>query len=130
MIAAKKTYFAINSKREVEYSIYKRQRAEYAVISAFVKSALAAGHTLGVNNGEETVVKYSKSYKQIMGAIMSTDEERILVYPKSATSGPRMGWVMLVYGNSGWDVICDCTENVEHLLVKAGEVSDKLSEKM
>jgi hypothetical protein len=128
---ATKTFYAINSnpKREVSPEVGKRQKAEYAVISAFVKTALKAGHTLGVHDGEELVLKYSSSYKAVMGAIMSVDDEYLLVYPVNATSGPRMGLVQLIYGNDGPDVISDYTTNLEPLMGKANEVSERLYDK-
>jgi len=126
------TYYAINSnpKREVCYSVYKRQHAEYAVISAFVKAALYAGHTLGVFDGEEVVLEHSKSYKKVMAAIMSTDDDYIFVYPVGATSGPRIGWVRCIYGNDGPDVISDYSVGLEYLMGKANEVSDRLYSRM
>lgn len=131
MATTEKVWYAINSnpKRVVCPKVGKRQKAEYAVISAFVKAALAAGHTLGVYDGEETVLKHSSSYKAVMAAIMSTDDDYIFVYPVGATSGPRMGWVRLIYGNDGPDVISDYTTNLEHLMAKADEVSGKLYER-
>ena len=135
MMTATKVWYAINSnpKREVCPQVGKRQRAEYRVISAFVKTALKAGHTLGVFDGEELVLKHSNSYKAVMGAIMSTDDDYIFVYPVGAKSGPRIGWVRLIYGNDGPDVISDYTCNLGdddgkglNLMGKADEVSDRL----
>lgn len=120
-------------RREVCQKVGKRQDAEYAVISAFVKTALKAGHTLGVYDGEELVLKYSSSYKSVMSAIMSTDEDYIFVYPVGAQSGPRIGWVRLVYGNDGPDVISDHSANLGNeglnIMFKAEEVSDRLYER-
>ena len=138
MATTEKVWYAKNSNppRVVCPKVGKRQAAEWAVISAFVKTALKAGHTLGVYDGEEVVLKHSSSYKAVMGAIMSTDEDYIFVYPVGATSGPRIGWVRLVYGNDGPDVICDYTCNLGNddgkglnLMWKADEVSDRLYER-
>jgi hypothetical protein len=142
-----KVWYAKNSnpKREVCEKVGKRQAAEWAIVSAFVKTALKAGHTLGVFDGEEVVLKHSSSYKAVMAAIMSTDDDYIFVYPVGATTGPRIGWVRLIYGNSGWDVISDYTTNLGaeewedgkgvkrpglNLMWKADEVSDRLSARM
>ena len=131
MLAIDRKYYAINSnpKREVCRAVWKRQHSEYAVISAFVKTALAAGHTLGVNDDGDTVLRYSKSYKAVMGAIMFIDDDYIFVYPMGATTGPRMGWVRLIYGNDGPDVISDYSVNLEPLMGKANEVSNRLYER-
>lgn len=127
-----KIWYAINSdpKREVCAEVGKRQQMEYKVISAFVKTALAAGHSIGVDDGDDLVLEYSRSYKEVMGKIMSTDEDYIIVYPVGATKGPRLGWAHMVYGNDGPDVINDCSMNILHLMGQAEKVSDQLYKKL
>ncbi len=130
-----KTWYAKNSNppREVVPSVGRRQAAEWAVVSAFVRTALKAGHTIGVFDGEDTVLRYSSSYRKIMAAIMSTDEDYILVYPVGATSGERIGWVRCIYGNDGPDVISDYTCNLGeddgkglNLMKEADAVANKM----
>ena len=104
--------------------VVRRQRMERAVISALVKAGLEAGYTLGVHDGEEVVLNRSTSYKAVMAAIMSVDEEHIVFY--SAETGKRVGWVFLVYGNDGWDVISDYTTNLEAIMERPNKVSDRL----
>lgn len=131
MVTDAKVWYAKNSNppREVCPKVGKRQAAKWAVVSAFVRTALRAGHTLGVYDGEEVVLKHTSNYKAVMAAIMSTDDDYIFVYSVGATSGPRMGWVRLIYGNDGPDVISDYTTNLEHLMGKSEEVADRLYEK-
>ena len=104
--------------------IVRRQRMERAVISALVKAGLEAGYSIGVHNGEELVLNRSTSYKAVMAAIMSVDEEHIFFF--NAETGKRVGWVFLVYGNDGWDVICDYTTNLEAIMKRPNKVSDRL----
>ena len=101
--------------------VKKRQNIEKAVIRAFVKSALADGCDISVYDGEAYALKRSTDQTKIMAAIMSTDEDRLDVW-----KGDKMiGWALLIYGNDGWDVICDYTTNLEPLMADCNAVADK-----
>ena len=102
--------------------VVKRRKMERAVCSALVKAGLEAGYGIGVYNGEETVIKNSTSFKAIMAELFSVDEESLLFWK----DGKKAGHVFLVYGNDGWDVICDYTTNLEHIMERPNRVSDRL----
>src|SRR5438093_779989 len=102
--------------------VVKRRKMERAVCSALVKAGLEAGYGIGVYNGEETVIRNSTSYKAIMAELFSVDEESLLFWK----DGKKAGHVFLVYGNDGWDVICDYTTNLEHIMERPNRVSDRL----
>lgn len=53
--------------------------------------------------------------------MFSTDEEFLYAYD---SDGKHVGWVHLVYGNSGWDVISDNTNNLEDALIAATELAE------
>lgn len=101
-----------------------RQEIERKIYSRIVKDALADGYGVSVYDGEEYALKNSTSYKEIMDAGFSTDQDA-LVFVKN---GDRVGWVSLIYGNSGWDVISDyvATDEIEGLLKGANELAEKL----
>lgn len=44
------------------------------------------------------------------------------------TTGKRIGWVRMIYGNDGWDVMADYTTNLEDVLTDANKLADKLEE--
>jgi hypothetical protein len=106
---------------ELSPEVKKRQNIEKAVIRAFVKSALADGCEIAVHDGEDICLRRSTDQTKIMAAIMSTDEDKLYVYKDAKV----IGWVFLVYGNDGWDVICDYTVNLEPLMVACNELSEK-----
>ena len=64
-------------------------------------------------------------------AVMLADEDTLLVHRPRPDQGDyeRLGWVKLVYGNDGWDVICDYTVPLEEQghIVKSLELSRRLS---
>ena len=75
-----------------------RMIATYAV-DAFLK----AGFLLGVNDGVETTLRQSRDRDAILAAMFTTDEDWLHVY-RLHDEAPY-GWVRLIYGNTGWDVI-------------------------
>lgn len=102
-------------------SVINRQKIERRVIRAFVKSALADGCEISVYDGEDFCLKRSSSEKDIMAAIMSTDEDSFVL----RKNGERIGSVQLVYGNDGYDVIADYSVSLEYLMADANSVADK-----
>jgi hypothetical protein len=88
-----------------------RQRVERKICMATVDALLAAGYSLGVNDGEEVTLEFSRDREKIADALFTTDEDYLYVYeaerdPAAKDKRPDM-WVRFVYGNDGWDVICD-----------------------
>ena len=57
--------------------VVKRRKMERAICSALVKAGLEAGYTIGVYNGEETVIKNSTSHKAIMAELFSVDDHAL-----------------------------------------------------
>jgi hypothetical protein len=95
-------------------------RIEFIIVEQLVKDSLAAGYQIGVHDGEEFALKSSDDASAIMAALFSVDEER-LIYWKD---GKGAGWVFLVHGNDGWDVICDYSMSLEHVMKGADKLSD------
>lgn len=106
-------------------TIAARGRVERLVVSKIISVARLAGYALGVYDGERFVVTNSTSRKEILAAMFSVGQEWLYLYK----GGKRVAWVFLVYGNDGWDVVCDHSPNVESLLKPAFALADRLSDK-
>jgi len=91
-----------------ENDLARRIKAELRMCRAMVNAALAGGNTVSVCDGEEWVVVNSRDRAAIYAALFSTDEDRIVVRDKA---GQRLGWFHLVYGNDGFDVVSDYSDN-------------------
>jgi hypothetical protein len=124
--------------KEVSKEVAKRQMIEKRIARRFILDAIHAGYWLNVYNGGDTneLPKPSNKAKEVLAAMFATDEETLLVYRKATVENEgrtpkpgliRFGWVHLVYGNDGYDVIGDYTCNLDDLgLMKgANELSDK-----
>lgn len=103
-----------------------RQMVEREIAEQLIKDALAAGYTLGVNDGEEITLRHCGSAEMVLKAMFTTDEDYLLVYDNEDAS--HFGWVRFVYGNDGYDVISDYSTNLEHIMAGANKISDKYAD--
>jgi len=104
-----------------------RQRIERVIAYRIIKDALKAGLFLTLNDGEEDVVDVSNDEKKLRDALMTTDED-VLFFHRAADDISWFGWVRLIYGNDGWDVMSDYTTTLEELLTGANLLAEKYSE--
>ena len=105
-------------------NVANRQRLERRIVRAAVAEALRTGHKVSVNDGEVWTVSKSTDLAEIMGAVMTTDEDKLRIYD---ARGERIGDVWLVYGNDGYDVIADYHDNpeMETVLKPAFKIADR-----
>lgn len=104
-------------------TITKTRRIERAIIRRIVLDAVKAGYTLGVWDGEELVLKGATTAKAVLDKMFSVDEEYLFVYK----DGKRIGWVLFVYGNGGWDVVTDYSPRLAEIMIRAVELAGKYS---
>lgn len=128
-------YFARSDGREWDPKIRARQTMERAVIRHACTALIAAGCYLRVDNGEELVTPHTNKLNEVMDAIMQTDEEHIHVYKrhgvvhkKHGFEFNKLGWIFLVYGNAGWEVIADHTVSLGELLASTDAYTDQLAD--
>lgn len=115
--------------KNVTPAVAKRQRIERAIVRRVVRDLLAAGYTLDVDDGGDGVgLEDATSYKPVIDALMNTDEDFLKFKRRLVGLEWQTGWVRFVYGNDGWDVICDYSANphTEALLDGALKLAEKL----
>lgn len=117
-------------------SVRMRQEVEHKIIRAALLSIVSAGYFVTADNGEEDVIENRTDVDVIMRAMFTTDDEwlHISILDTSVPlDGPVrepkerykvIGWVYLVYGNDGYDVINDYTTNLEQLLQDANDIGE------
>ncbi len=103
----------------------ERQSVERRVVEAAAQGLVDAGFSIAVYDGEELVTDVTDDVSSVMEALFATDEEFLYAYNGD---GKHVGWVHLVYGNSGWDVISDNTDNLEDALIAATELADEIAD--
>src|SRR5579864_7595014 len=86
-------------------AVCDRLEVEEAVARFVVASALKAGYRVSVHDSEEVTLKESDYGPTILRAMFTSDDDRLYLHKP----GQPIEWVWFVYGNGGWDVICDYT---------------------
>ena len=110
-------------------AVNARQRIEQTIALTAAQALLDAGYSLGVNDGEEVTIHHSRDLDAIQAALFTTDEDYLYVYVKGDNrkdTRPQY-WVRFVYGNDGWDVICDYSLHLDAELGE-GTVVQKLTD--
>lgn len=111
---------------ELDPAIQKRIRLEWRIIRRVVMAAIADGCSYSLDylcDDEEFAVADSVKISELREAIHACDEERI--YFKK--NGESAGWIYLVYGNDGWDVIADNSLKAEKYVKAADSIIEKYS---
>lgn len=99
-------------------SVKMRQMVERRIASRLVRDAVRAGYQLSIDYGDGEMGPFS-TVEAIKGVMFQGDDDRVYYYK----NGTRVGWVWLVYGNDGWDVISDYTTNLASVVEPACEFS-------
>lgn len=114
-----------------EKSIRRRILIERAIVRRAVRDILVAdggAYCISVYDGEEYPVKRSRDLNEIMDEVGTCDEEYLYVHhvDQDDVKGTKVGGIMLVHGNDGWDVIADHTDSVlmAELLAEAIRLAD------
>jgi hypothetical protein len=89
------------------HALANRIGKEKRIASMLVREALRRGFMLSVYDCEEWTVIKSRDYREVMSALFTTDDDRILLRD---SEGKSHGHFWLVYGNCGYDVICDYSD--------------------
>ena len=95
---------------------------ERRIVTALIDHALAEGYELSVDDGEEQH-PWTTDRAVVIDNIMETDEDRLYLRKDGHTA-----WVLLVYGNDGWDVICDYNTSLEALLEPINKLAERLED--
>ena len=105
-----------------------RQLIERQIVRSLVDEILGHDLLISVDDGEEQH-PITGDRDAILAVLMETDEDRVNIYSTTSGSTPQPeGSVRLVYGNDGWDVICDYTLSVERYIEQSNSLGEQLSE--
>lgn len=102
------------------------RKIEQRVIDQLLDEMLAAGFAISVDYGDDDEYEVSQSTDkaEILKALWACDEE-ILHY---RGKDPLSGWIRLIYGEDGYDVMQDYTVNLDAFIPKTLKLIDDISE--
>ena len=96
---------------------------EQQIVEKTVHTLIDQGYFLSVWDGNEFVTSRLSGSKSVIAAMMQTDEDSLHVFDGK---GKRVGVVCFVYGNDGWDVICDYSNALKTTLEPVFTLANRL----
>ena len=110
-------------------NVEERRKIESKIVRRVIRSLLKQGLFLNVYNGGEghELPKPSKKFTEIVKALFATDDEYLMVARSDADNGQAYGYVRLIYGNDGWDVIADYSSNLEKYMGEINAYVDEIA---
>ncbi len=97
---------------------------EHQIMRATIKALLDDGYHLSVWDGEEYAIERSQDADKVFAELQATDMETLEAYENGEYIA---GSVLFVYGNDGWDVICDYSTSLETVLAPVMTLGDTLA---
>lgn len=93
-----------------------------------MRDLLAAGYEVAVHNGGKTYeVDFTTNYTAIAAGLFHCDEEHLCTRKIDQYPVPTQSFIYLVYGNSGWDVVCDWGLSLDHVMGPINDYIDRLT---
>jgi len=102
-------------------SVHGRALIELAIVDALIEAAKLSKYRFEVDDLEQD--EDASTDDGLKAALFNRDDALLNVYE---TGGPYKGWIKLVFGNDGWDLISDFSVNLEEFL--ASEPIKKVDE--
>lgn len=102
---------------------------EKKIVRRLVKDILNAGMGVRIDNGGEPseMLHPADNEDAIMAELFATDEEQLYLHTIDQDEHREpQGWIKLVHGNDGTDVIGDYTTNLEQLVSGATKLAEQI----
>jgi TPP-dependent pyruvate/acetoin dehydrogenase alpha subunit len=96
----------------------QRQTIESKIARKLFQVAIAGGYSVTIFDGEDCPIQKSKRISHLMHHLRTTDEDVIRLFDRD---GDYAGFVHLVYGNDGFDVIANNSTRLEALIAPVEE---------
>lgn len=107
-------------------TVRSRVAIERRIVTSLVNEFAEQGFTFLVDDGGDEYI-VCPSVNEALEALMNTDDDQLgIIDPKVAKTRP-IGWIRLVYGNDGWDVMSDWHTNLDQYMPKTLALVEELS---
>ncbi len=113
-------------------AVRARFEIEWRIVERVIIDLIAAGFALAINHEEEDAIEIVHDLRS-MEEMFACDEDYL--YARKRLGGDTIkaqdtiqncyGWVRFVYGNEGWDVVCDYSTRLEAYMQGAQRISDE-----
>lgn len=102
-----------------DVGVRPRARMELKIVNLLLELCKKEGYTVKISEYENDG---GRTPKDLKGAIFNLDEARLFL----SKNGEGHGWVYLVFGNDGFDLVSDYTVNLDGFLKPVMELADRL----
>lgn len=104
-----------------DVKVRARARIEMKIVDSIIASAKRDGYKLVVTDYEPD----DDMNGDIRAQLFNLDDAHVLVIDGN---GNQLGWVYLVFGNDGYDLVSDYTLSLESFLEDTNKLANKLEE--
>lgn len=100
---------------------------EQQIITLLITKLLEHGYYVAVDDGgDELAQEPTRTASQVLRALFATGQDTLYVYPDACQehgvyvpgTSEIVGFVELVYGNDGWDVISDYSVSLQDVMAQ------------
>jgi hypothetical protein len=103
--------YAHIARTKGQLDLANRLEMEARCVGYLLDECLRRRLLISVHDGEEWCLTRCTDREKIMDALASTDEDVLLIRHPDGPAHTPLGRFFLVYGNTGWDVIADHSDN-------------------
>lgn len=111
-------------KEIVDPGVRSRVAIERRIVTSLVNEFAEQGFAFWVDNGGEDFILCT-TVEKALDALMNTDDDQLGPIPKGDSI--PLGWIRLVYGNDGWDVMSDWHTKLDKYMPKTLALVEELS---
>lgn len=103
-------------------AVMRRALMELRIVRRVVRDLKAAGYDLFLDVADNEPPMEINTKTEKIAELFQLDDAVVFVHKGQRSAG----WVRFVFGNDGYDVVCDYTTNLEEDLKGASELADKI----
>ncbi len=97
-----------------------RARMEMRIVNALIERAAETGHRLRVREYDDD----GETTYDFREAVFNLDVANVSL--EVIETGKRWGWILLVFGNDGWDLVSDYTCSLDDFLAPINALANQL----
>lgn len=99
------------------------QKIEREIAHKIIVDAKALGYKMNINNGGNVLEleEATDDTHILLKTMFATDDEHLIFYK----DGRYKGFIWLIYGNDGTDVVCDYSVNLEEIMTPVNKMIDE-----
>lgn len=109
-----------------EFPVYNKDQViviDRLIAERIILCCLDQGYEVRVHDGEGWDGPATKDFVLLVSKLFQADVTSLYIYPPN--SRQHVGWVLLIGGESGWDVIVDHSMSIEPLLKEAEKLAEE-----